>query len=196
MNFRERYVWTWQYVWPMTAIELGWSCFSYLSFAESWYAAAEAIHMVAAFFVIAPWACRRALALSYPRFRILTFGYGSATPKSISYLESFKVAWLLGWRSGVLGILLLLAISLVFTQAKTLFGMVVSDRVSGSSASAWNALILSALDFASNMLLVPLLIPGMLKKKYHGFHLERAEYQPVTLQNAKSPSRRDHSRSR
>jgi hypothetical protein len=181
MNFRQRYEWTWQYVWPMTAIELGWSCFSALVYGESWYAAAEAIHMVAAFFVIAPWACRRALAHTYPNFRILTFGYGSTTPKLISYLESFKVAWLLGWRSGVLGILLLLAISMVFTQAKTLFGMAFSDRVSGGGASASNALILSGLDFASNMILIPLLIPSMLKKKYHGFHLERSENQPVPV---------------
>ena len=158
----------------MTAIELGWSCFSYLAYSESWYAAAEAAHMVVDFFVIAPWACRRALALKYPSFSILTFGYGGTTPKRISYLESFKVAWLLGWRSGLLGILLLFAISVVFTQAKTIFGMVFSDRVSGGGASSFNALILSALDFLSNMILVPLLIPGMLKKKYHGFHLERA----------------------
>ena len=180
MNFRERYRWTWQYIWPMTAIELLWSCFSFLAYSESWYAAAEAIHMVLAFFVIAPWACRRALALKYPSFKILTFGYGSARPKQISYLESFKVAWLLGWRSGVLGILLLLAISMVFTQAKTLFGMAFSGRVSGGGASASNALILTALDFVSNMILIPLLIPGMLKKKYHGFHLERSDNQTST----------------
>jgi hypothetical protein len=181
MNFRERYRWTWQYVWPMTAIELGWSCLSYLTYSESWYVAAEAIHMVLAFFVIAPWACRRALALKYPSFAILTFGYGSTTPKRISYLESFKVAWLLGWRSGVLGILLLLAISMVFTQAKTLFGMAFSDRVSGGGVSASNALILTGLDFVSNIILIPLLIPSMLKKKYHGFHLERAGIQAVTI---------------
>ena len=177
----------------MAAIELGWSGISYLAYGESWYAAAEAIHMVVAFFVIAPWACRRALALKYSTFSILTFGYGSTTPKRISYLESFKVAWLLGWRSGVLGILLLLAISLVFTQAKTLFGMAFSDRVSGGGVSASNALILTALDFASNMILIPLLIPGMLKKKYHGFHLERTENQPVSAQTARSPSRRGRS---
>ena len=187
MNFRERYEWTWQYVWPMTAIELAWSCFSYLTYTETWYTAAEAIHMVLAFFVIAPWACRRALALKYPSFKILTFGYGSTTPKRISYLESFKVAWLLGWRSGVLGILLLLAISMVFTQAKTLFGMAFSDRVSGGGASALNALILTGLDFASNMILIPLLIPSMLKKKYHGFHLERTENQPAS---AAAPARK------
>ena len=195
MNFRERYQWTWQYVWPMTAIELGWSGFSYLAYSESWYAAAEAIHMVLAFFVIAPWACRRALALKYSTFQILTFGYGSTAPKRISYLESFKVAWLLGWRGGVLGILLLLAISVVFTEAKTLFGMVLTSRVSGG-ASASNALILSALDFASNIILVPLLIPGMLRKKYHGFHLERAEPQPFSAQTARSPSHRGRSPSR
>ncbi len=190
MNFRERYQWTWQYVWPMTVIELAWSCFSYVAYGESWYAATEAIHMVAAFFVIAPWACRRALEHKYSAFQNLTFGYGSTTPKRISYLESFKVAWLLGWRSGVLGILLLLAISVVFTQAKTIFGMVFSGRVSGGGASAYNALILTALDFASNMILIPLLIPGMLKKKYHGFHLERAEPQAINVQTAQSPSRR------
>ena len=175
----------------MMAIELLWSCFSYVSYSESWYAAAEAIHMVLAFFVIAPWACRRALAFKYPEFRILTFGYGSTTPKSISYLESFKVAWLLGWRSGVLGILLLLAISMVFTQAKTLFGMAFGGRVSGGGASPLNSLILTGFDFVSNMILIPLLIPGMLKKKYHGFHLEKSDNQTVTLQTAKSPSRRD-----
>ena len=196
MNFLERYQWTWQYVWPMTAIEIVWSGFSYLAYTESWYAATEAIHMVLAFFVIAPWACRRALALNYPSFKILTFGYGSKTAKIISYLEGFKVAWLLGWRSGVLGILLLLGISLVFTQAKTLFGIAYSDRMSGGGASAYNALILSALDLVSNMILIPLLIPGMLKKKYHGFHLERAEPQPVTAQTAQSPSRRGRSPSR
>jgi hypothetical protein len=196
MNFRERYQWTWQYAWPMTAIELGWSGISYLAYGESWYAAAEAIHMVLAFFVIAPWACRRALALKYPTFQILTFGYGSTTPKRISYLESFKAAWLLGWRGGVLGILLLLTISLVFTQAKEIFGMVYSGRVSGGGASPWNALILAAIDFASNMILVPLLIPGMLKKKYHGFHLERADAEPVSAKTAQSPSRRGRSPSR
>src|SRR5258708_28798240 len=175
----------------MTAIELGWPGCSYLVYSESWYATAEAIHMVVAFFVIAPWACRRALALTSPSFHILTFGYGSKTPKRISYLESFKVAWLLGWRSGVLGILLLLAISMVFTQAKTLFGIAFSDRISGGGASASNALILTCLDFISNMLLIPLLVPSMLKKKYHGFHLERTGSQTVIVETAKSPSRRD-----
>ena len=91
----------------MTAIELVWSCYSSMAYGESWYAATEAIHMVLAFFVIAPWACRRALGIPYSSFRILTFGYGATTPKQISYLESFKVAWLLGWRSGVLGIVFL-----------------------------------------------------------------------------------------
>ena len=187
MNFRERYQWTIQYIWPATAIEMMWSLFSSLVYAESWYNGAEAFHIVAAFFVIAPWTCRRALGLTYPTFRILTYGYGSKTPRAIRFLEAFKVAWLLGWRSGVLSIGLLLATSLVFTQAKTLFGMAFGDRMSGGGASPWNALILTGLDVVSNMALIPLLIPSMLKKKYHGFHIERVDNQPIVAKTESRP---------
>jgi len=176
MNFRERYHWTWQYLWPMTAVELIWSGFSYLSYGESWYVPAEAIHAVVSTFVISPWACRRAIGYGYPTFRILTFGYGRQEPKQISYLESFKVAWLLGWRSEVLILpLFFLLLSLLLAPLKRLLGM--AEITAGASAAA-SDFYLTLFAFAMDMLLLPLIIPGMLKKKYRGFHIERAEIEP------------------
>ena len=65
--------------------------------------------------------------------------------------------------------------------------MAFGDRMSGGGASPWNALILSGIDVISNLALIPLLIPSMLKKKYHGFHIERVDNEPEATKS-KSPT--------
>jgi hypothetical protein len=76
------------------------------------------------------------------------------------------VMWLLAWRALPLMLAALLVISLALRVA----------GIKGSNFSIddplENALGLSTIDALSSLLFSPFLIPGMMRKRYRGFHLD------------------------
>jgi hypothetical protein len=96
---------------------------------------------------------------------VVAVAKGVVSPR-LDYQQSFKVMWLLAWRSIPLALLALLVVSALFrvTGLKLPQGSLDDPLV--------NAFGLSTIDTVSSLVLYPLLIPGMLKKRYRGFHLE------------------------
>lgn len=117
------------------------------------------------FFVVSPWVIRRALRREYAGSTVVVLR-GEASSTALSYQESLKVMWLLAWRWLVLSLVALLLVSLVL-------------RVLGLNSHSFSTpdpltsnLGMSIAGDVSNLFFFPLLIPGMISKRYRGFHLE------------------------
>jgi hypothetical protein len=127
--------------------------------------ALDSVWGVIVFFVLSPWAVRRALALPYGPWRIAVMGRAEERAR-MNFQQSLKVMWLLAWRTLPLILVVFLAIS----------GGLRLAGVSGTGFSIndplENALGLSTIDALSSLLFSPLLIPGMLRKRYRGFRLD------------------------
>jgi hypothetical protein len=165
LGFQQRFRMAWEITWPMTAIDLavllvghGVDDFQ----GETW----DSLWAVASFFGVWPWVIRRALRREGVGV-VRTAGSGQYAAR-LWYQESLKVMWLLEWRSTVL----LLAGAFVVSGALRLAGGWHHD-FSAQNALA-NGLGLAALDAISNLLFIPLLIPGMLRKRFRGFRLDLA----------------------
>jgi len=154
----------WELTWPLTLIDLVVVVLIHgVLIVEG--EALDSIWAVAAFFVVSPWVVRRALARAYGPARVVVIRGGEEQAK-LSYQESLKVMWLLAWRALPLMLAALLVISLAL-------------RVAGIKGSYFsiddpleNALGLSTIDALSSLLFSPFLIPGMMRKRYRGFHLD------------------------
>jgi len=125
----------------------------------------DAIWAVVSFFVVSPWVVRRALHREYKGLRIVVVR-GEAAASTLGYQESLKVMWLLAWRWLALALVALLALSLALRV--TGFN---SRQFSTQDPLASN-FGLSVVGDVSDLALFPVLIPGMLRKRYRGFHLE------------------------
>lgn len=127
--------------------------------------ALDSIWAVAAFFVVSPWVVRRALARQYGPARVIVIRGGEERTK-LNYQESLKVMWLLAWRALPLMLAAILVMSLAFRATGIkLSNFSIDDPLE-------NALGLSTIDALSSLLFSPLLIPGMMRKRYRGFHLD------------------------
>jgi hypothetical protein len=116
-------------------------------------------------FVISPFVVRRALARPAPEWHIVSVSRG-VEGERLTYQQSFKVMWLLAWRTIPLGLAVLLVVSALFRATGASLGNIsAQDPLVNNGA-------LTLFDTVTSMLLYPLLIPGMLKKRYRGFHLE------------------------
>jgi hypothetical protein len=154
----------WELTWPLTLIDLVVVVLIHgVLIVEG--EALDSIWAVAAFFVVSPWVVRRALARAYGPARVVVIRGGEEQAK-LSYQESLKVMWLLAWRALPLMLAALLVISLALRVA----------GIKGSNFSIddplENALGLSTIDALSSLLFSPFLIPGMMRKRYRGFHLD------------------------
>jgi len=89
------------------------------------------------------------------------------------------VMWLLAWRSLVLALAALLALSL----ALRVTGLN-SYRFSTQDPVA-NSLGLSLVEDCSDLVLFPLLIPGVLRKGYRGFRLELGVREQKVLRSTR-----------
>lgn len=125
----------------------------------------DSIWAIAAFFVAAPWVVRRALGRSYGIW-LIAVQRSTQRRGGLTYQESLRVMWLLAWRV----LPLLLGALLAISGALRLAG--VSTRALAAQGPLANALGLSAVDAVSSLMFYPLLIPGMLRKRFRGFHLE------------------------
>jgi hypothetical protein len=154
----------WELTWPLTLMDLVVVVLIHgVLIVEG--EALDSVWAVVVFFMASPWVVRRALAREYGSSRIVVVRGGEQHTR-LNYQESLKVMWLLSWRALPLILVVFLAVSGILRLA----------GISGSNFSIndplENALGLSTMDALSNLLLSPLLIPGMMRKRYRGFHLE------------------------
>jgi len=166
MTFRDRFRFAWEITWPMALLDLA-VVVTLHGILDVQGESAESIWALVAFFGVSPWIIRRALNLPYGKQRII--------PK-LTYQQSLKVMWLLAWRTLALSLAALVPISLI------LRAMHVNLSFNDQSPLV-NNLGLSAFDALSSLAFTPLLVGGMLRKKYRGFRLElveQAEPQPVS----------------
>jgi hypothetical protein len=164
LTFRDRFRLTWELTWPLALLDLGVVVLIHGAF-DAKGEVPDSVWALIAFFGVSPWVVRRALERSYAGWHVVAVGRGVAS-RRLGYQQSFKVMWLLAWRSIPLALLALLVVSALFrvTGLKLPQGSL-DDPLA-------NAFGLSMIDTVSSLVLYPLLIPGMLKKRYRGFHLE------------------------
>gem|GEM_PF-6401772 len=159
MSLGERFRMAWELTWPLALIDFAVVVVLHgLLGVEG--ETADSIWALLSFVTVAPWAVRRALRLQYGKWRVIP---------ALDYQQSLKVMWLLMWRTLVLSLLALLAVSLIFRAAG------IGSQAIGEQGPLVNNLGLSLLDAISSLLFSPFLIPGMLRKRYRGFHLEVVE---------------------
>ena len=162
MPFRERLRMAWELTWPAALIDLAVVVLIHGLF-EAQSETPDSLWALASFFTVAPWVVRRALRIQYERWKI--------EPR-LTYQQSLKVMWLLMWRSLVLSLAALLVVSLILR----LLG--VSTHAVEEQGPLVNNVGLSLADALSSLIFSPFLIPGMLRKRYRGFHLEVVENLP------------------
>jgi hypothetical protein len=166
LSFRERLLFAWQIIWPLAALDFGWAVLLYLVIAKN-ESNLDSVYRLASFFLLAPWVVRRAFAFPYSGFRLEVLREGA--PSRLDYQDSLKVMWLLSWRTAILTLAALVPLSLLLSA--------ITDKPLAESARSLastpftNALALTVADLGSSFLLLPLVIPGMLRKQYRGFTL-------------------------
>jgi hypothetical protein len=165
LSFRERFRMGWEMTWPLAAIDLTSVLVVHGLFepsGETW----DSVWALVLLAVIWPWVIRRALRRNYGSERVMVVRTGTSGDRgALEYQESLKVMWLLAWRSLVLLLLAGLLISLVLKAAGW------NSHTFSANSPLVNNLGLSLMDAVSNVLFIPLLIPGMLRKSYRGFRL-------------------------
>lgn len=165
LTFSERVNMTWQLVWPTVAAQFAWGFTVYVLLGVT-SQNAELVFFVPYLLVIAPWLVRRMVRRRYEGFRLKTLVEGTEAP--LGFTESFKVMWLLNWRTSVLILGLLLVVSF--------FGQFLSVQLStlvptAQQAPFVNSMGVSLLENAGAMILMPLVMPGMFRKRYQGFRM-------------------------
>jgi hypothetical protein len=185
LTFPERLRFVWECLWPVLALDAARSLVFYglldLPSSDS-----DTVYQLAAFFIAGPLAVRRALRLRYPAFRIAALRGGAEFAPG--YSEAFKVYWLLGWRSLVLLLPLLLALSLAMQWLAP--GDLSASFAGVSSSPMANSLALALVDVLFGLLLMPWIVPGMLRKRYRDFEFEVERPSRSTPRKAASVQQR------
>jgi len=160
----ERLRLAWELTWPLTLLDLALIVLVHGMF-DVQSEAIDLVWGVFAFFGLTPWIMRRAFERFSPGKHVVAVSQGVEAPR-LSYQQTLKAMWLLAWRTTPLALLALLLLSLFFRTTG-----ISLPKVSAGDPLV-NAFGLSMLDTITALVLYPLLIPGMLKKRYRGFHLE------------------------
>ena len=160
LSFPDRLRLAWELTWPLALADLA-AVVLFHGVIGTEGELLDTVWAVAAFFAVSPWVVRRA----FRRERIVAVRNGKQLPQ-LDYQQSIKVIWLLAWRTIPLGLLALLAVSAAFRFTGTSLPSVTTKD------PLVNAFGLSVVDTIASLVLYPVLIPGMLKKRYRGFHLE------------------------
>lgn len=179
LKYRERLTLAWQLAWPAVITDLSWS-FTVYVLLEIKSQGAELAYLLPYLLLVAPWLVRRMMRRSYQGFRLKTLRDG--LPAEMNYTESFKVMWLLSWRTSILTLAALFAISL--------FGRFLNVQLaelvpSTQDAPFVNAAGLSLLENTLALFLMPLVVPGMFAKRYEGF---RVAAERITAPASASPT--------
>ncbi len=162
---------TWELTWPLALADLAVVLVVH-GLLDTNGETLDSLWAVVSFFVVSPWVVRRALALPYDR-KTVAVVQGESVLERLTYQQSLKVMWLLAWRSLLLALCALLVLSGMFR----LLGLRGSDLPTPGPLT--NALGLSAIDALTSLAFFPLLIPGMIRKRYKSFHLELREASPA-----------------
>jgi hypothetical protein len=158
LAYRDRLRMAWELTWPLALIDLAVVVLLH-GLLDVQGESADSIWAVAAFFGVSPWVVRRALNLKYGRWRV--------RPR-LTYQQSLKVMWLLGWRTLALSLAALVPVSLA------LRALHLDANVSGANP-LMNNVGLSVADAVSSLVFYPFLVTAMLRKQYRGFRLELVE---------------------
>jgi hypothetical protein len=176
LSYVDRLRVAWEIIWPSTLIETAWAVLFY-GLLEADYQTLEAVHLVLSFFLILPFIVRRMIRKPYPGFRLQVLR--NEQDANIGYQESLKVMWLLSWRTLALMLLSLLPVSFVLSK---LLDRQIKDLFAFASGSPFaNAMGLTIFDAIGNAVFLPLVIPGMLKKRYKGFRIEARPAKPEVV---------------
>lgn len=174
LAYRDRLRMAWELTWPLALIDLVVVIVLHGIFnvqGES----ADSVWAVAGFFGVSPWVVRRALNRKYGNLRV--------RPK-LSYQQSLKVMWLLGWRTLALSLAALVPVSLA------LRALHLEANITGENP-LMNNVGLSLADAISSLLFYPFLVTAMLRKRYRGFRLELTEeLAPAPRPQVKKKSRK------
>lgn len=158
----------WELTWPLSIADLA-AVLLFHGLLDVQGETADSAWALIAFFLVSPWVVRRALRKSYEGCKVSVqrpVEDRNGQVATLKYQESLKVMWLLAWRTLILALGTLLITSLALKAA----GLPSFHYVSRGPLP--DNLGLSAVDTISNLLFAPLLIPGMLRKRYRGFRLE------------------------
>jgi hypothetical protein len=185
LTFGERYSLAWQLTWPLTLIDIGIAFIIHVVL-DIHKPGAELVSEIPNLLIIAPWIVRLMMRRSYPGFRLKTLVNG--TPAEMGYTESFKVMWLLSWRTEVLMLVLLLVVSFFLRFVNVQLASLVPSTEESPFLSA---LGLSLVLNAAALILMPFVIPGMFSKKYQGFRIvaERIAPQPLSAAPVKKKNK-------
>jgi hypothetical protein len=176
LTYRDKLRMAWELTWPMALIDLAVVIVVH-GILDVQGESADSMWAVVGFFGVSPWVVRRALNLKYGTWNIL--------PK-LTYQQSLKVMWLLGWRTLVFSLAALVPVSLI------LRGLHLDANLTAESPLV-NNVGLSLADAVSSLVFYPLLVTAMLRKRYRGFRLELVE-QPVALVQVPRPQARKKTR--
>jgi hypothetical protein len=169
LPFRERWRMAWEMTWPLAVLDLAVVLVIH-GVMDTQTETLDSIWAVIGFFVVSPWVVRRALAMTYDKMRIAVVpnrALSSSSDRSrLTYQQSLKVMWLLAWRSTVL------ALVGIFVLSALLRLVGIKARDLPAQGPLVNALGLSSVDVVTSLVFFPLLIPGMVRKKYRDFHLK------------------------
>jgi hypothetical protein len=165
LTFMNRFRLAWEMTWPLALLDLAIVVLIHGAF-DVQGEVFDTVWALIAFFGVGPWVVRRALEHRYADWHVVAVARGVEAGR-LNYQQSLKVMWLLAWRTIPVALLALLAVSALFraTGASLPHNAALDDPLV-------NQFGLSLIDTISSLVLYPLLIPGMLKKRYKGFHLE------------------------
>ena len=175
LTLGERFSLSWQLTWPLALIDIG-IAFVIHVILDIHKPGAELVSEIPNLLLIAPWIVRRTMRRSHPGFRLKTLIGG--VPAQMGYTESFKVMWLLSWRTEILMILLLLVVSffLRFVNVQ-LASLVPSTEESPFISSLGLTLVLNS----AALVLLPFVMPGMFSKRYQGFRITAERIAPAPV---------------
>lgn len=165
LTYRERLGLSWRLVWPIFLLEILWAVIVHLML-ELHKPGIELLPEIPSLFLISPYLVRRMMAAKHPGFRLHTLRDG--VPAVMNYTESFKVLWLLMWRTEIVSLLLLLLISMFARFLNVQLSTLVP---SAEAAPFFNAVGLSVVLNGAGLFLMPLVMPGMFHKHYNGFRI-------------------------
>lgn len=165
LTYAERLTLAWQLTWPAVVTDVTWSFLMYILLGIK-SQGAELLYLFPYLLLVAPWLVRRMVVRTYPTFRLRVFRDGF--PAEMNYTESFKVMWLLSWRTSILTLGALFGISLFLRYLNVQLATLVP---SSQQAPFLNAAGLSLVENSLALFLMPFVVPGMFAKHYQGFRI-------------------------
>ncbi|MBL8177953.1 MAG: hypothetical protein JNK48_24965 [Bryobacterales bacterium] len=179
LRYSERVALAWQLTWPAVVTDVIWS-FTVYVLLEIQSQGAELLYIFPYLLLVAPWLVRRMIRKPYPAFRLKVLRDGFAA--EMNYTESFKVMWLLIWRTSILT----LGAIFVFSFFLRYLNVQLSSLVPRSQEAPFlNAAGLSILENTLALFLMPFVVPGMFAKRYQGF---RVALDRITLSSSAPPT--------